>query len=151
MNLDSLIEIYYVVRNNRLRTALTAFSVAWGIFILIVLLGAGRGLKNGAQKQFEADATNTIWVDAGRTSMAYNGYQPGRQIRLTNEDMELIMKRLGTDIDKKSGTAQGYMMKTMRYGNQKASFMCRSGYADHNYLENLKAIEKKNKTGNKDS
>lgn len=141
MNLDSLIEIYYVVRNNRLRTALTAFSVAWGIFILIVLLGAGRGLKNGAQKQFEADATNTIWVDAGRTSMAYNGYQPGRQIRLTNEDMELIMKRLGTGIDKKSGTAQGYMMKTMRYGNQKASFMCRSGYADHNYLENLKVTE----------
>ncbi|HLP20408.1 MAG TPA: ABC transporter permease [Chitinophagales bacterium] len=141
MNYDSLIEIYYVVRNNRLRTALTAFSVAWGIFILIILLGAGRGLKNGAQKQFESDATNTIWVDAGKTSMAYNGYQPGRRIRLTNEDMELIMKKLGTNINKHSGTAQGHMMKTMRHGNEKATFMCRSGYAEHDYLENLQVTE----------
>ncbi len=140
MNYDSLIEIYYVVRNNRLRTALTAFSVAWGIFILIILLGAGTGLKNGTQKQFEADATNTIWVNGGRTGMAYNGYQPGRTIRLTNEDMDQILKKF-KGIERKSGTAQGHMMKTMHYGNQKASFMVRSGNADHNYLENLQVTE----------
>lgn len=136
MNYDSLIEIYYVVRNNKLRTFLTAFSVAWGIFILIVLLGAGRGLRNGAEEQFASDATNTIWVDGGKTSMAFNGYQPGRVIRLTNEDMDIILKKM-KGIQYKSGTAQGHMMKNMRYGNKKASFMVRSGHADHNYLENL--------------
>lgn len=136
MNYDSLIEIYYVVRNNKLRTFLTAFSVAWGIFILIILLGAGRGLRNGAEEQFESDATNTIWVNGGKTSMAHNGYQPSREIKLTNEDMDMIVKKM-EGIEKKSGTAQGYMMKNMRYGNKKASFMTRSGSADHGYLENL--------------
>lgn len=140
MNFDSLIEIYYVVRNNKLRTALTAFSVAWGIFILIILLGAGNGLKNGAAQQFESDATNTIWINGGKTSMAYNGYKPGRQIKLTNEDMDQILVKL-SGIEKKSGTAQGHMMKTMRYKNEKASFMCRSGHADHDYLENLRVTE----------
>lgn len=140
MNYDSLIEIYYVVRNNKLRTALTAFSVAWGIFILIVLLGAGHGLRNGAEDQFKSDATNTIWVDGGKTSMAYNGYQPGRQIKLTNEDMDLILKKV-KGIDKKSGTAQGHISKIMRYGNQKATFTVRSGNSDHDYLESLKVTE----------
>jgi putative ABC transport system permease protein len=140
MNYDSLIEIYYVVRKNKLRTALTAFSVAWGIFILIILLGAGKGLKNGAQKQFESDASNTIWVNGGKTSVSYAGYQPGRQIKLTNEDMQQILTKL-SGIEKKSGTAQGFMMKTMRYGKEKASFMCRSGGPDHDYLENLKVTE----------
>ncbi len=140
MNYDSLIEIYYVVRKNKLRTALTAFSVAWGIFILIILLGAGRGLRNGAEAQFKSDATNTIWVDGGKTAMAFGGYQPGRRIQLTNEDMDLILKKVN-GIDRKSGTAQGYLQKTMRYGNQKASFMVRSGSPDHGYLENLQVTE----------
>lgn len=137
MNYDSLIEIYYVVRNNKLRTFLTAFSVAWGIFILIILLGAGKGLRNGAEQQFKSDATNTIWIDGGKTSMAYNGYQPGRVIRLTNEDKALILQKF-SGIEKKSGTAQGYLMRNMRYKNQKASYMVRSGNSDHGDLENLK-------------
>jgi putative ABC transport system permease protein len=140
MNYDSLIEIYYVVRNNRLRTFLTAFSVAWGIFILIILLGAGKGLSNGAEHEFLADATNTIWVNGGKTSMAFNGYQPGRQIKLTNDDMEIILKKVN-GIDKKSGTAQGRLNKNLRYGNKKASYMVRSGNPDHDYLENLQVTE----------
>lgn len=140
MNYDSLIEIYYVVRNNKLRTFLTAFSVAWGIFILIILLGAGRGLRNGAEQQFASDATNTIWIDGGKTSMAHNGYQPGRVIRLTNEDMEMILRKM-KGIEHQSGTAQGHMMKNMRYGNKKASFMVRSGHADHHHLENLSVTQ----------
>ena len=140
MNFDSLLEIYYVVQSNKLRTALTAFSVAWGIFILIVLLGAGRGLSNGAEQQFQSDATNTIWIDAGQTSMAFNGYKPGREIKLTNEDMELILKKI-KGIDKKSGTAIGSVTKHMSYGNQRASFIVRSGHADHRFLENLTVTE----------
>ncbi len=140
MNYDSLIEIYFVVRNNKLRTFLTAFSVAWGIFILIILLGAGRGLRNGAEQQFASDATNTIWINGGKTSMAHNGYQPGRAIILTNEDKEMILKKT-KGVEKESGTAQGYMMKNMRYGNKKASFMTRSGSADHDYLENLQVTK----------
>lgn len=140
MNYDSLIEIYYVVRNNKLRTFLTAFSVAWGIFILIILLGAGRGLRNGAQEQFAADATNAIWINGGKTAMAHNGYQPGRTIRLTNEDMDMILKKT-KGIDKKTATAQWQMVKNMRYRNKKAGYLVRSGLSDHRYLENLTVTE----------
>ena len=71
MNYDSLIEIYYVVRNNRLRTGLTAFSVAWGILFLVLFLGFANGLQNGALEEFQRDAVNSIWVNAGKTSAVF--------------------------------------------------------------------------------
>ena len=85
---EKWIEIFSTLRKNKLRTALTSFSVAWGIFILIILLGSGNGLQNGVTKQFEADATNSLWIYRGQTSMAYRGLQPGRRITFTNEDYE---------------------------------------------------------------
>jgi putative ABC transport system permease protein len=58
--------------------------------MLIVLLGAGNGLRNGVEKQFSRDATNSVWLNAGKTSVAFEGYQPGREIRFTNEDFALV-------------------------------------------------------------
>ena len=81
---DKWQEIFATMKKNKLRTILTAFSVAWGIFILIILLAAGQGLKNGASEQFGNDAQNSIWIDGGTTSMPYEGYKTGRNIQLTN-------------------------------------------------------------------
>ncbi len=89
-DIDKWQEIFANIRKNRLRTFLTGFSVSWGIFMLMVLLGAGNGLKNGVEKQFSRDATNSVWLNAGKTSLAFEGYQPGREIRFTNEDFELV-------------------------------------------------------------
>jgi putative ABC transport system permease protein len=90
--LDKWQEIFANIAKNRLRTFLTGFSVAWGIFMLIVLLGAGTGLENGVKNQFNRDAVNSVWLNAGKTSVAYQGYQPGRDIKFTNEDYELVNK-----------------------------------------------------------
>ncbi len=89
-DIDKWHEIFANIAKNRLRTFLTGFSVAWGIFMLIVLLGAGKGLENGVKDQFNQDAVNSIWLNTGKTSLSYQGYQPGKQIQFTNEDYTFI-------------------------------------------------------------
>ncbi len=84
--LDKWQEIYSTVRKNKLRTFLTGFSVAWGIFMLIILLGSGSGLENGVHEQFKGGAMNGVWISSGVTSMQYKGLKTGRNIKFTNED-----------------------------------------------------------------
>ncbi|MEZ4685615.1 MAG: hypothetical protein R3B47_05990 [Bacteroidia bacterium] len=64
-----LYEIIESLQKNLLRSILTSFMVAWGIFILVLLLGSGEGLHNGVKNMFNDDATNSIWVRPGRTSI----------------------------------------------------------------------------------
>jgi putative ABC transport system permease protein len=88
--LDKWQEIYSTVRKNKLRTFLTGFSVAWGIFMLILLLGSGSGLENGVKEQFKGGATNGVWISSGQTSIKYKGLKTGREIRFTNEDFKSV-------------------------------------------------------------
>ncbi len=94
IKLDRWQEIYDTVSKNKLRTALTGFSVAWGIFMLIILLGSGEGLKNGFEYGFRDDAINSIWIWGGETSMPYKGIKPGKDIQLRNGDLEYIARNL---------------------------------------------------------
>ena len=77
-----------------MRTFLTGFAVAWGIFMLIILLAAGNGLRNGVMSNFEGQAMNIVGVWPGRTSVPYGGYQAGRRIRLDNRDVDLIRQHV---------------------------------------------------------
>jgi len=79
-------EIFETLNKNRLRTFLTALSVASGIFILVILLGVSTGIQNGVQSEFEQDATNRISVWTGVTTKEHKGLNPGRYIQLKNED-----------------------------------------------------------------
>ena len=87
--IDLFQEIYATIKRNKLRTFLTGFAVAWGIFILIVLLGAGNGLMNAQNEQMSSLAMNSIKVGAGWTSKAYDGLKQGRRIQLDNKDLRI--------------------------------------------------------------
>ena len=91
---DLLTEIWESIRRNKLRTALTGFAVAWGIFMLIVLLGAGNGLMNAFMDQGGQFATNTMAVYGGVTSKPANGYQTGRRIILNDQDVAITQSAL---------------------------------------------------------
>jgi putative ABC transport system permease protein len=80
-------EIFDTIQKNKLRTFLSGFTVALGIFIFIILFGFGNGLKNQFQEFFLDDATNTITLFAGKTSMPYQGFKSNRRIEFDNSDL----------------------------------------------------------------
>ncbi len=97
ISLDNWQEVLETIRRNKLRTALTALSVAWGIFILVVLLGLGTGLNAGVKHKFERDAVNSLWFKPGKSSIPYQGFQIGRKVQFVNADVDAIAKIAGID------------------------------------------------------
>lgn len=92
-------EIFTTLKQHKLRTSLTAFGVFWGIFMLTVLLGAGKGLENGVIENFK-EIPNSVWIwSQGRTQIPYQGLPIGRQIRLEPEDVEAIRNNVAS-VDK---------------------------------------------------
>lgn len=120
-DLDKWQEIFATIRKNKLRTFLTGFSVAWGIFMLIVLLGSGNGLQNGIEYQFKSDATNTIWLFPGSTTMAYKGMKPGRQINFTNEDYTFVKENI-PGVEEISARYYFWQNRIISYKKQFGSF-----------------------------
>ncbi|MFQ7112984.1 ABC transporter permease [Hallella bergensis] len=90
---DILEEIWATARRNRLRTVLTGFAVAWGIFMIIFLLGAGNGFINAVEHNTSNFLANSMQVSGGRTSKAYEGMNEGREITLNDRDMQTTMHK----------------------------------------------------------
>lgn len=121
---DLFIEILATVKRNKLRTALTGFAVAWGIFMLIFLLGAGNGLINAQLLQSDRFLSNSMMVGGGSTSKAYDGLKEGRNIQLDDADMETTRRNfngniedVGTGMDQSGLTisnGQFYVSSTLR-------------------------------------
>ena len=94
VDLDHWQEIKSALVSNRTRTALTAFGVFWGIFLLMVMLGSGTGLRNGVTRGFSEGATNSFFVWTQRTQKPYRGMPAGRQIQLDNGDVVAIREKV---------------------------------------------------------
>ena len=94
LNLDTWQEIFSTLSKNKLRAILTGFSVAWGIFMLIILLGSGNGFENAMRKGFSRSLVNSMRIFGGKTTKPYQGLKPGRYIGLTNEDYDQIKKNI---------------------------------------------------------
>jgi putative ABC transport system permease protein len=93
-DLDHWQEIKTALLRNRTRTALTAFGVFWGIFLLMIMLGSGAGLHNGVMRGFEGGATNSFFVWTQRTQKPYAGLPAGRSVRLANADVQAIRDKV---------------------------------------------------------
>ena len=91
---DGLQEIAFTLRQNKLRTLLTAFGVFWGVFMLILLLGFGQGMQHGVMDDFGSDVLDFIVIEAGDTSVAYHGMGLGRRIQLDETDVQAIRRQI---------------------------------------------------------
>jgi putative ABC transport system permease protein len=134
IDIDKFQEIYSTIQKNKLRALLTGFSVAWGIYMLIILLGSGTGIENGVNNQFK-DATNSIWVRRGQTSLPYKGLQPGRRIQFTNEDYQDVKSTIN-GIEYITSRFYLWGNNKITYKNEYGAFNIISCHPDHQYLEN---------------
>lgn len=139
LDLDKWQEIFETMKKNKLRTFLTGFSVTWGIFMLIILLGSGNGLENGVRKEFEGDATNTIWINQGQTSMAYKGLKEGRPIRFTNEDYDLLDREI-PNIEHFSARQDVWQSNTLSYKGEYGNYDIVSCHPGYGYYETIELL-----------
>lgn len=109
-------EIWNTSKRNKLRTSLTGFAVAWGIFMLIFLLGAGNGLINAQLQQSTRFLANSMRVFPGETSKAYKGLKEGRSITLNDKDILISNKTYGQYVDDVGGRLEQYNVN-INYGD----------------------------------
>jgi putative ABC transport system permease protein len=134
LSLDGWQETFQVLRRNKLRTTLTALSVAWGIFMLVILLAAGRGLQHGVERDFRDDAMNSIWIGAGKTSVPHEGHSPGRRILFKNEDIDAIVQQV-PGVEHISGRFYLWGEFSVSYGLKHARFDIRGCHPGHLFIE----------------
>ena len=139
-NIERWQEIFEAIAKNKLRTFLTGISVASGIFILVILLGVGKGLQNGVEKQFERDAAGIMEVWSGTTAKAYKGLNPGRQIQFRNSDYEASVQKFGPTVDKKSATYNQWS-GVVTYGKESGNYQYRGASPDYQFIENATMIQ----------
>lgn len=111
-----LSEVWSTSKRNKLRTTLTGFAVAWGIFMLIFLLGAGNGLINAQLQQSTRFLANSMRVFPGETSKAYKGLKEGRSITLNDKDILISNKTYGQYVDDVGGRLEQYNVN-INYGD----------------------------------
>ena len=104
MNIELFTELWATARRNKLRTALTGFAVAWGIFMIIFLLGAGNGLINAVTQNSAKMLDNSMMVWGGLTSKPYNGLKEGRWIQLDDRDLDATRHEFAANIDEVGAT-----------------------------------------------
>ena len=109
-------EIWSTSKRNKLRTSLTGFAVAWGIFMLIFLLGAGNGLINAQLQQSTRFLANSMRVFPGETSKAYKGLKEGRSITLNDRDILISNQTYGQYVDDVGGRLEQYNV-SINYGD----------------------------------
>lgn len=132
--IDLFQEIWASLRRNKTRTTLTGLSVSWGIFILIVLIGAGNGLRNGVMSNFSSRAVNRIDMYPGTTSMPYKGLKSERKISFTAEEVDFIREEIE---ESRYITARINRQYNISYGKEYGSYEVRGVMPNYSDVEQL--------------
>ncbi len=119
LGFDTAQEIFSSIKQNKLRTVLTGLSVSWGIFILIILLGAGNGLKNGVTSNFSDRATNTVQMWPGRTTIPYKGLKTDRSLSFTEKELHTVKDDVA-EAQIQTGLIE--KNQTITYGNEYGNY-----------------------------
>lgn len=137
-------EIYQTLRSNKLRTALTAFGVFWGIFMLIVMLGAGNGLQNAVFDGFGDFATNSCFMWARQTSISYKGFPRGRHWNFHNSDMKALRASI-PEIDALAPKLQPWGGNggdnNVVHGTKTGAYSINGDYPDYNRIDPVLMIQ----------
>lgn len=134
---DNFREIWSTIRKNKLRTFLTGFSVAWGIFMLIVLLGAGNGMKNGIMANFRNYSLNRVDTWPRYTSKPYKGMQPNRRIEYKDEDF-IAIPRENPEVG--LITAVIYRSDTLSFGDEYNAYSLNGVHPAKAVIDNIEMI-----------
>jgi putative ABC transport system permease protein len=132
-NRDRWREIFDTISKNKLRTFLSGFTVALGIFIFIILFGLGNGLKNTFQEFFLDDASNTIFIYPGKTSEPYKGFKANRRIEFKNENLKEIDENFAFFIEYL--TPRITRSALTRYKNESNTYPTRAVAPGHQFVE----------------
>lgn len=132
-NRDRWQEIFQTIQKNRLRTVLSGFTVALGIFIFIVLFGFGNGLKNSFKQFFLDDATNTLWIYPGQTSKPYRGFKSNRRIEFENSDLKDIKDNFNFFLE--DITPRINRSDRVRYKGESDNYSSRAVAPAHQFIE----------------
>lgn len=133
LNQDSWKEIFDTIQKNKLRTFLSGFTVAMGIFIFIILYGFGNGLKNSFDAYFIDDNVSTIRLYPTTTSIAYNGYEKNRKIKFINDDVTKIYNEFQNEIDNITVRIEDYA--EIKYRNTANAYSIRGVTPSHQSAE----------------
>ena len=137
---DVLTEIWSTAKRNKLRTGLTGFAVAWGIFMLIVLLGAGNGLINAQIKQSGRFLANSMVVFGGETSKAFQGMKEGRAISLKDKDINATQHDFKQNVDDVGAQLLQWGV-TISNGQQYINTTLIGVYPNHNKIDKVEMAE----------
>jgi putative ABC transport system permease protein len=135
-DIDKWQEIYYTIKKNRLRAFLTGFSVAWGIFMLIILLGAGKGIQDSITYNFRNCKINAMWVFGGETSISYKGLKPGRRVQMNNDDFAKTKSEV-KNISQISSRFRIQGENKVSFGKESGPFEIRTVYPVYGEIENV--------------
>lgn len=132
-DLDLWREIFQSINKNRTRSLLSGFTVAFAILLFTILFGIANGLQNTFAEAFVDEATNSIFINSGRTTKAHKGLQAGRRIQFKNEDFDYVKEEFGDKVE--FITARIYKNVIASYKNEQNSYPLRAVHPDHQFLE----------------